>query len=355
MAPKYRQIADDIRQNITDRVFPPDSMLPTEQQLCDAYSASRQTVRLALKCLMDEGLIQRRQGSGSRVLSQAARPMRRNIAVIATYISNYIFPGILREVESTLSANNCTTMLYATSNRVSDERRILTDLLAGEKLDGILVEGTKTALPNPNLDLYRRILDRNIPLIFLHGNYRELTGAVAILDDNYAGGYQLAEYLIGKGHTRIAGIFKSDDIQGHERYAGFAAALRDHHLPVEDRHIAWYSTEDKENTPLHAPLWKHKISPVLRGCTAAVCYNDEVATLVAGNLSREHVAIPGQMALVSFDNSLISNLSVCPITSLSHGDRNVGRIAAEMLLRQMDGKDVRSVLVPWTLIEKQSS
>ena len=42
-------------------------------------------------------------------------------------------------------------MLYATSNQVGQERRILLDLLGQKKIDGILVEGTKTALPTPNL------------------------------------------------------------------------------------------------------------------------------------------------------------------------------------------------------------
>ena len=55
----------------------------------------------------------------------------------------------------------------------------------------------------------------------------------------------LTEYLLGKGHRHIAGIFKSDDIQGPERYAGYTAALRDAGIPVDDRYIFWYNTENK--------------------------------------------------------------------------------------------------------------
>ena len=54
-------------------------------------------------------------------------------------------------------------------------------------------------------------------MIFLHGCYRELAGSVCVSDDNFGGGYMLARHLITRGHTRIAGIFKSDDIQGHQR------------------------------------------------------------------------------------------------------------------------------------------
>lgn len=357
MAPKYKQIADTLRRQITDKTYPPGSLLPTEQQLHEIFDASRQTVRQALQCLVDDGLITRRQGSGSRVVdtSSAAGAPRRTVAIITTYIGEYIFPGILREAEAVLSANNCTTMLFATSNQVSCERRILQDLLNEKSVDGILVEGTKTTLPNPNLDLYRALQAKGIPFIFIHGNYEGLRDAVMVLDDNYAGGRQLVDYLVGKGHSRIAGIFKSDDVQGHQRYAGFTAALRDHAIMVEDRNIFWYRTEDKDELHHESSLWTDKLAPLLKNNSAVVCYNDEVASFVVQSLLRDGVRIPEEMAVVSFDNSIYSNLSACRITSLSHGSYNAGRIAAEALIQIFHGKSVQSTAMPWTLIEKESS
>ena len=357
MAAKYKQIADTLRRQITDNIYPPGSLLPTEQQLHETFSASRQTVRQALQCLVDDGLIVRRQGSGSRVvdLRGSSGTPRRTVAIITTYIGEYIFPGILREAEAVLSANNCTTMLFATSNQVSCERRILLDLLSEKKVDGILVEGTKTTLPNPNLDLYRALQAKGTPLIFLHGNYEGLHDAVAILDDNYNGGRQLVDYLVGKGHRRIAGIFKSDDIQGHQRYAGFTSALRDHGITVEDRNIFWYRTEDKDELLHESSLWTEKLIPLIRANTAVVCYNDEVASFAVQSLLRSGVHIPEDVAVVSFDNSIYSNLSACRITSLSHGSYNAGRIAAETLIQLFHGKAVQSTSIPWTLIEKESS
>ncbi len=357
MAAKYKQIADTLRQQIAELVYPPGSLLPTEQQLHETFSASRQTVRQALQCLVDDGLIIRRQGSGSRVVDHgsATGAPRRSVAIITTYIGEYIFPSILREAEAVLSANNCTTMLYATGNQVSVERRILQDLLSEKKVDGILVEGTKTTLPNPNLDLYRALQAKGIPLIFFHGSYEGLAGAVTVLDDNFAGGQMLVDYLIKKGHRRIAGIFKSDDIQGHQRYAGFTAALQEHGIPVEDRNIFWYRTEDKEEFVHESTLWTGKLAPLLQQNTAVVCYNDEVAAFVIRASLRDLVNIPEKLAVVSFDNSIYSNLSIRRITSLSHGNQNVGRIAAEILIQQLSGKSVQSVSIPWTLIEKESS
>ncbi|RAZ11951.1 GntR family transcriptional regulator, partial [Klebsiella oxytoca] len=70
--------------------------------------------------------------------------------------SDYIFPSILRGMETVLSANSSAPLLFATQNQLSVERKILQTLLTMKELDGVLVEGTKTALPNPNLDLYQK-------------------------------------------------------------------------------------------------------------------------------------------------------------------------------------------------------
>ncbi len=357
MALKYRLIAEDLRRQILLGSYPPDALLPTEQLLCQSYGASRQTIRAALQTLVEEGLIQRRQGSGSRVLAsrEADTPPQRTIAIITTNITEYIFPGVLREAEAILSANNCVTQLYATSNQVSQERRILLDLLNQKKVDGILVEGTKTALPNPNLDLYRKLQEKHIPLVFFHGCYWDLEGAVHILDANRKGGRQLVEYLAAKGHRRIAGIFKNDDLQGHQRYAGFMDALRDLGLSMEDQHIFWYSTERKEMMDPRSPVWAASVAPALQGCTAVVCYNDQVANPLVDFLVSQGVSIPKEMAVVSFDNSYFSNLSSRRITSLTHEPHNIGREAALALMKLLAGETVSSRSIPWTLVEKESS
>lgn len=355
MAVKYLQIARTLQTRIQSGEYPPDSLLPTEQQLCSCFGVSRQTIRQALQTLVDQGLIQRRQGSGSRVLGQTRDPLaQRTVAVITTYISNYIFPSILREVESVLFSSHCTMQLAATSNQVANERRILLGLLE-KGVDGILVEGTKSALPNPNLDLYRQLQERGVPLVFFNGCYPGLEGCVSVLDDNFGGGRQLVHYLADKGHTRIAGIFKSDDMQGHQRYAGFAAGLRERNLPLEDAHLFWYATEDKPDMTSPNHFWVRRTTEVIRGCTAVVCYNDEVASALVQQLLRQQVKLPQEMAVVSFDNSHYTELSACRITSLSHGEENLGRIAAQELVNFFQGQPPASHVIPWTLEEKESS
>ena len=99
----------------------------------------------------------KRQGSGSVVRPKRLNPRTGKIAVVATYISDYIFPSQLRAVDEVLSENKYTAVLSATRNRVCNERAILEEILKNP-VDGILIEGTKSAMPNPNFDLYEKLI-----------------------------------------------------------------------------------------------------------------------------------------------------------------------------------------------------
>ena len=355
MNSKYQSIADALEQSILGNTYPPGAMLPTEFQLCQQFQVSRQTIRMALKLLTDRGLIQRRQGCGSRVLEHTdVQPQsHRTVALITSSIRDYLIPTLLREAQAVLSAEGCIVRLYATSNHVHIERQLLLELLQEEQLDGILVEGTRSALPNPNLDLYRKLKEKGVHIVFFGANYENLN-AVSILDDNYGGGRMLTEYLIGKKHRSIAGIFQADHIQGHQRFAGYSAALCKYGLPLEDSHVFWYQTED---LPLFSSdaLWERILRDVLRGCTAVVCCNDEVASHVLHCLHTHGIRVPEQMAVVSFDNSPYCDLSSPTITSLGHEDAGVGDAAAHALLQLLRGERVRSQALPWVLSQRESS
>ena len=70
--PRYAQVSEVLQQRIIDGVYPVGALLPTEVELCHAFRISRHTVREALRRLAEAGFVQRRQGSGSQVIS--ARP-----------------------------------------------------------------------------------------------------------------------------------------------------------------------------------------------------------------------------------------------------------------------------------------
>lgn len=162
----------------------------------------------------------------------------------------------------------------------------------------------------------------------------------------------LVEYLYRKGHRNIAGIFKNDDMQGTLRYAGYAEALRDLGLPFEDEWVCWYNTERRK-----AFLSESFVDSILAGfagCSAIVCYNDEIAIRVVSRLQKQGVGIPSEMAVVSFDNSQYSELAPVRLTSLSHGAQDLGELSANLMLRLLRGDACQSEIVPWQLVERDS-
>ncbi|MDD3336093.1 MAG: GntR family transcriptional regulator [Eubacteriales bacterium] len=340
---KYIQLADELQAEIKSGAYEEGQRLPSENELAARTGYSRQTVRKAMEVLEKAGLTNRVRGSGTFVKNPIFRRDRtHNIAVVTTYIGEYIFPTILHGIDHVLAKNGYTSLLSATRNRVDNERRVLEDLLE-KPIDGMIIEGTKTALPNPNIDLYVQFERQGIPVVFINGFYPEVPKPIYVVADDREGGRRACRMLLEKGHRHIAGIFKSDDIQGHRRYAGYAEALLAAGLCVKDDHVLWYGTENRN------ALLETNLKQVARDCTAIICYNDEVALKVIELLGPDIQ----RWELVSFDHSTFAKLSAVPFTSLCSPKERLGRLAAQKLLNILAGKQETSEALPWTIEEQR--
>lgn len=153
---KYETVAQAIKTDIENGVYTEGQAIPTEELLTAQYDVSRQTIRKALALLVEDDLIIKRQGSGSVVRPRRLNPRTGKIAVVATYISDYIFPSQLRAVDEVLSENKYTAILSATRNRVCNERAILEEILKNP-VDGILIEGTNPQC-RTRISIYMRSL-----------------------------------------------------------------------------------------------------------------------------------------------------------------------------------------------------
>ncbi len=69
--PRYRRIADDLRAKIDARTYKPGDQLPSEPELMEMYGVSRNTVRLALSLLANEGRIVSQPGRGTFVRTRS--------------------------------------------------------------------------------------------------------------------------------------------------------------------------------------------------------------------------------------------------------------------------------------------
>jgi GntR family transcriptional regulator len=72
--PPYRQIAAILRRRIESGQYAPDTRIPTESELVEAFEVARTTARRAIEVLREEGLIYTVPQRGSYVTNKATRP-----------------------------------------------------------------------------------------------------------------------------------------------------------------------------------------------------------------------------------------------------------------------------------------
>lgn len=353
--PKYIEIAEKLRQCILDGLYRPDDQLPTEAELTESFGASRQTVRHALALLENQGFLRRVRGSGTYVSGSPYARAQDNanaIGLICTYPDSYLFPSLISGIDEVVARRGASFRFSATKNRFDNERRILLEYLQNP-IDGLIIEGTKAGLPNPNLDLYKQLQGKGVPMLFINSYYKELPHSISIVTDDFQGGYDAVAYLHGCGFQRIAGIFKFDDLQGHGRMQGFLSAKYKLELPFSDDDIFLYGTPQKgPNSVLgQIPQFMSKIKQY----DALVCYNDEIAVQVHDLMQQNHLSVPKNLGIISFDNTVYAELGSLRLTSFAHPQKEMGLLAAEKLCNIIDGKQEESLVLPWKLVEREST
>ena len=349
--PKYQALSERLRQMIADGMIAEGSALPTENELAARYGISRQTVRQAIAQLEQDGLVRRMRGSGTYVRHGPRKSAGvRLVNVITTYITDYIFPSIVRGAESVFSDNGVLMTLSATYNQTETERSLLERALK-QGTDGLLIEGTQTALPNPNIALYEELRRRNIPFVMINGFYPELISCTRVLMDDETGGAAAANYLIDRGHKRIGGVFKSDDMQGCLRHRGFRGALENAGLRSSDESLLWFSTPMRDAFFDDPRLPFYRALPSL---SAVACYNDQTAVRLIDKAREMGLSVPENLSVISFDDSALASVCLPRLTTLGHQKEALGRLAAQKLIAMIDGERQESACLPWTIVERES-
>ena len=334
---KFVAVRKWIMESIENNVFKYGTKLPSENFICKKFSISRQTVRNAIDGLEKDGIVTRRHGSGTYVAKMLGDVRNRAIGVLTTFFHDYIFPSMLQGIEETFTAENYGISFGITYNKLEAERRFLERMLESN-VSGLLLEGTKTSLPNPNIGLYQEIIRRDIPIVFMNNYYRELVDICpCVLLDDTGCVKRLTQHLIENGHRKIAGVFKFDDIQGVRRYSGYLAALMEAGIPVDEDIIHWVAayTDGGLARSIGYPLLDS-----IKGCSAVVCYNDELAGILYHYLYEQGMRVPKDISMVGFDDSFSSPHGGLELATVRHPKKALGAKAAGVLMDMVkNGKD----------------
>ncbi len=347
---KYLKVVDWVKEGIEDGTLKYGDRLMSEKELSEKFGLSRQTIRHATGELVKQQLVTRVQGSGTYI-GAAFQPVRKeqyhNIAVISTFYDSYIFPPTLRGITKVLSREGFSTQISFTDNRPDLEEEVLKGLLEKDNIDGIIMEPSQSAIPNPNIKLYRELQSRHIPILCFNTVYPELTVPYVSLDD-VAAGKCACELLLEAGHKRIAGFFKSDDGQGKLRYQGYVEALSNAGHHVHPRNVFWIDTILQQRMETISDYVMERLAD----CTAVVCYNDEIAMQVINIANAHGIDVPKELSVVGIDDSNLASTCRVPFTSIAHPKEKLGEKAAMNMLEMIKNPnfDGNCLFAPETVI-----
>lgn len=333
--PKYMQIAEYFKREILEGNISPGEKLLSENEIVEKFKVSRHTVRQALMELEKGKYIYKEQGKGTfcSYLQKDNKGNKKTIAVLTTYISNYIFPSIISGIEDVLSSSGYSLLLFNTNNEKNKEGEYLQKIMEHDVV-GLIVEPTMSALPNVNLEYYKQLNSKKIPFIMINANYEQLNAPYVVMDD-IEGGYALTKYLIQLGHRNIAGIFKNDDLQGINRKLGYCKALSEFSIPINESIIGKYETREEVFSVYEftSNLLRKNDRP-----TAIVCYNDQVAIHALQAIRDEGLRVPEDISIVSYDDSYIATATEVKLTTVRHPKDEMGRRAARFLVDIIEGR-----------------
>lgn len=332
---KFEALADELRRGIRAGTWTAGEKLPTEQQLTDETGYSLTTVRRAFDDLVAEGVVVRRQGAGSFVAHIRPREerVRRRIGVLLPDTQLY-YPRVLQGIDDSLSAAGATLQLATYRYDAKKEDAAIESLLdAG--VDGLLLSPTMTEIDDPagRADQLMRL---PVPVVMVERSLidagpRDRTEHVC--SDHRGGAYDAVQHLAALGHQRIALLMRERTPTGPAILSGYRHAIQELGLAPDLEF-----TQPKVAWEADSAQGAFEQLRVLEA-TAALVFGDREATLLQGAIRRGGLTVPGDIALVSYDDE-VADLAEVPLSAVAPPKYRIGRMAADVLLRRLvEGDD----------------
>ena len=334
--PKYLRLAQKLTREIEDGTLSPGDRLPSFSEINQQFGAATNTVDRAFLVLEQNGLVRREQGRGVFV----AEPGRSNPKPKTGFIG--LFGGFGGFSEGLPHYEGLNTSSFFSLHILQGIREILSreekqlvllndDARGVENLDGVL------ACSTGHFDLLARRLPPGLPCVSL---LLEVDGVPSVVADDYQGAKDAVNYLIELGHRRIACLMEFPLALPRLRAAGYHDALTEAgialnprwmHQPRHKKHLDQdYRTWGREGMR----QWLQSDWQEL-GCTALLAQNDMVAAGVLESLQEAGIRVPEEVSVIGFDGTEICEYSSPQLSSVELPLRQIGTLAAQILLRQM--------------------
>jgi LacI family transcriptional regulator len=276
-----------------------------------------------------------------------ARALRRGqrfrmLGLVIEDVANPFYSAIARGVEE-VTREHGQLLLTGSSDEDPVRERELAQLFCERRVDGLLVvpagDDHRYLLPELRVGMHVVFIDRP------PGNIE----ADAVLLDNVGGARAAAEHLLRRGHERIAIVV--DDmaiLTQRERWLGFCDELARAGKPVDDAlvRVGVHDVEVAQRVVGDLLTLPHPPTAIFAG-------NNRVSI---GAL-RALAATGAGVEVVGFDEVELAGLLARPLSTISYDPADLGRFAARLLHRRLEGDESppQRVIVPTQLVAREAA
>ena len=263
----------------------------------------------------------------------------RTFGIMTDYISTSPYSGeIVRGIYQWARANGRTIFLANTDGQPEQEQAAWRTFQE-HRIDGVLY-----------VTMYHRLLDisaAHLPIPTVLVNCRSLSSDTipSVVPDDYAGSRKLVEYVLDKGHRRIAYIRLNPVLHGgEERHRAFRDAVAAAVVPIDliDEMVGMIGPVGREENFTFdgaTELFGRAERP-----SAIICGNDEIALKVYLAALTAGLRIPQDVSVVGFDDFQTISLGLIPsLTTVALPYFDLGFRGADRLERLVSGKSLTTV------------
>lgn len=354
----YKKIYTSLKEDIERKKFNLGDLLPTESELASLHSVSRPTIARAYNLLQDNGYVEKKIGSGTKVIYKEKSEIHTIGLLLPGAGESEIFSMINNRLLEHAKSNKYDFLWEGATAGNAEIRKKMAEIhckkYISEKVDGILFSPLEL-IPNAeglNFEICEQIRNANIPLVLIDRDIVDFPNRShfdMISLDNYNAGYSMGSYLISKGVETLYFFQRADSAASLTlRLAGIRASAEDHGLKFE-----------KENTIKGNPddLNLIKNIDIIPGKTGIICANDATAAVFMSSLEQLNIIVGKDVILSGFDNMKYASHLKYSLTSYMQPCEKFADISLELITRRI--KNINSTPLTVTLlgeiIERESS
>jgi DNA-binding LacI/PurR family transcriptional regulator len=220
--------------------------------------------------------------------------------------------------------------LLISTGKDSDPTSSFDRLLRSRYFDGVILLETAEI---HKLDLHKKIVKQNLPWVMM-GFPAGIDPCNAVYANEYAGGQSIAQHLFALGHRRFGIVSSTIRPSGvDERLRGFLDYLKERDITVDQDLIFYGDFTMESGYRLANPLLYRANRP-----SAIFAVNDRIALGIMKWAAEQGLRIPDDFSLVGFDDIEASTQSVPALTTVRQQGVEIGREAARMLYRLIEGQ-----------------